>query len=510
MALARPRCGAGAKLSQAGDLALPSGGDTIAGVTVLVPTLGAERPEPELARRGGRPRLALGVLATLVVCFAVFSASRMFPPQSYGLADDWRVFYAAATVVEHGGSPYDPALIHPAEQTADHYAVVQPSLDDFTNLPIVAWVLQPLTALPFWASYGLAAGLGLIAAGLALLAWLRRWGWRGAAPWAALAMLSWPALLGVYSGQFDLLLLAVCVAAVGLAMRGHAGYATAACTAAALVKPQVLWPLPLLLAVSQLPDRRSAARCVGAGVATALAMVAGGEILMPGSTALFLSHLVAFGGRVATVQPDLAGLPGMLEHLPGGAVMAAAVTGLGAAATVGFAACWARNRRALALAGDVRMALCVFVGLALWLVATPYAHPNDDVLLFPLLALVVGADGVNLGQRDLVWSLAGSAVVVTGFVLAPIAGSMLTLVAAAALWRGWMRGGDKVLAAAALVAIAILPMVWPFHALVVSLTPLAVLLVAVAGVSLVRRTLSGDPAALPPRGEYFHAFVAAG
>ncbi|MFI5313424.1 MAG: glycosyltransferase 87 family protein [Candidatus Dormibacteria bacterium] len=458
-------------------------------MTVLVPSQGTDRRESERTRRGGRPRLALGILAVLVLCFAAFSASRMFPPQSYGLADDWRVFYAAATVVGHGGSPYDPALIHPAEQAADRYAVVQPSLDDFANLPVVAWLLQPLTALPFWTSYVLAAALGMIAAAIALLAWLRRWGWRGSAPWAVLAMLSWPALLGVYSGQFDLLLLALAISAMALSMRRHPGLAGTVCTSAALIKPHILWPLPLLLAVSQLPDRRDAARCAAAAVATATAVIAGGEILMPGSTARFLSHLFAFGGRISSVQPDLSGLPGMFAHLPGGGVVAAAVTALGGLATLGFVGYWALNRTALALAPDTRTALGVCAGLALWLVATPYAHPNDDVLLFPMLALVVGADAVHLRQRDLVWALAGAAVLITAFVLSPVAGSVLTLAAAAALWRRWDSIGRGGVAAAALVAIAILPMAWPFHVLVASLTPLAVLLIAVAGMSLVHRTL---------------------
>jgi hypothetical protein len=458
-------------------------------VTVLVPAMGTDRLESERAHGGSRPRLALGILAVLVLSFAAFSASRMFPPQSYGLADDWRVFYAAAAVVEHGGNPYDPALIHPAEQAADHYAVVQPSLDDFANLPIVAWLLQPLTALPFWASYALAAGLGMIAAGIALFAWLRRWGWRGSAPWAVLAMLSWPALLGVYSGQFDLLLLGMVIAAMALSMRRHPGLAGSVCTAAALIKPHILWPLPLLLAASQLPDRRAATRSVVAAAATATAMIAGGEILMPGSTARFLSHLFAFGGRISTVQPDLSGLPGMFGHLPGGGVIAAAITVLGAVATLGFAGYWARGRTALTLAADTRVALGMCAGLALWLAATPYAHPNDDVLLFPLLALVVGANAVHVGERDLARALAAAALLIAAFVVSPIAGSLLTLATAAVLWRRWDRVGIRGLAAAALVAIAILPMVWPFHVLVVSLTPLAVLLVAVAGLSLVHRTL---------------------
>ena len=471
-------------------------------MSVLSPARGADRGERAgIAERGGAPRLARGALAVVVLCFAAFSASRMFPPQPYGLADDWRVFYAAATVTAHGGSPYDPALIHPAEQAADHYASVQPSLDDFVNLPIVAWALRPLTALPFWAAYGLAAGLGIVAAATMLMAWLRRLGWRRRTAWTAAALLSWPALLGVYSGQFDLLLLAAMVGAMMLTMRGRSGLAGALCAAAVVVKPHILWPLPLLLAAAQLPDRRGAARCLGAAAATAALAVGAGELLMPGTTSAFLTHLLAFGGRIADVQPDLAGLPGMVERLPGGGMLAAGIAAAGVILTVAFAAWWGLSARALAVAPRLRGPLGVCAGMAIWLVATPYAHPNDDVLLFPLLALVLGAGAAGARQRDLARALAGCAALVAAYVVAVPAGMVVTLVLAAALWRA--RARRSALAAAALVSLAILPMAWPFHVLPVSLTPLAVIAVAAAGGALVR-------AAVVVRAECSRAFAPAG
>ena len=436
-----------------------------------------------------QPRLALGVLSVLIVCFAGFAVSRMFPPQSYGLADDWRVFYAAAAVVHSGGSPYDSALIHAAEQRADHYAVVQPSLDDYVNLPIVAWALQPLTLIPFWVSYALVAAFGVGAAGIAMFVWLRRWGWRGGGRWTVLALLSWPALVGVFSGQFDLLLLAVMLGGMTLSLRSHPGFAGAACAAAALIKPHILWPLPLLVAAAQLPDRRAAVRCLLAAAAVAVAMVGGGEVLMPGATAAFLSHVLAFGGRISAVQPDLAGLPGMFDQLPGGHLIAAAVAVLGVVATIGFACFWGFGERARSLVPDVRLALGVGVGMAVWLAATPYAHPNDDVLLFPLVALLVGADALGIRQRDVLRALVGSLLLVAAFVVSAPAGGVLTVVLAGAMWRCWPRLGLRGIAATALVALAVLPMVWPFHVVAVSLTPLAALTVAAAGVLMARRTL---------------------
>ncbi|MGH7722684.1 MAG: glycosyltransferase family 87 protein [Candidatus Dormibacteria bacterium] len=445
----------------------------------------------------------LGALAVIVVVFAAFATSRMFPARSYGLADDWRVFYGAAVVVQHGGSPYDPALIHAAEQTADTYPAVQPSLDDFANLPLVAWILQPMTVLPFWTSYALSGLLGLLAAGVALRAWLRRWGWRCTVRWSAFALLSWPALLGVFSGQFDLLLLAALIGAMALALRRHPAAAGALCMSAALVKPHILWPLPLLIAASQYPDRRAAWHCVVAAATTVMACVLGGELLMPGATRAFVGHLFSFASRIGTTQPDLSGLPGMFEHLPGGGVAGVVVTLAGAATTVGFALFWMISRRAQALPSTTRVALGVGLGMAIWLVATPYAHPNDDVLLFPLLALVLGADAGTMRQRDVGWALVVCLGLIAAFLLWAPSGIAFGLAAAAVMLHG---GGDHAysqLAACSLVGMAILPMVWPFHTLVFSLTPLAVLAVAAAGVGLLRRLLG-------VRTQSFLAYAAAG
>ena len=247
--------------------------------------------------------------------------------------------------------------------------------------------------------------------------------------------------------------------------------------------------MPLLLAAAQLPDRRGAMRCASAAAGTALAAVAAGEALMPGSTAAFLSHLVTFGGRISAVQPDLAGLPGMVSRLPGGAALGVAIAAVGVLLVLGVAWLAARDGRALRLRRERRVALCVGLGLAAWLLTTPYAHPNDDVLLFPLLALIAGRDAASLGERDLVRALACTLGVVAAFVIAAPLGAVASLAVAYWLLRrpAEVRGSD--LAALALVAIAILPMAWPFHVLDVSLTPLAVLVVAAAGAALAHDAL---------------------
>ena len=401
-----------------------------------------------------RTRLLLGALLAFVVAFAVFALSRILPPEPYGLADDWRVFYAAGTLVQHGVSPYDPAAIHAAEQAAQHYPAVQPSLDDFADLPVVGILLRAVVWLPFWLSFAVFTALGAVLAALALRAWLRADGWRGAAPWLAGAMLSWPALLGFFSGQFDALLLAGAVGSL-LLMRRRSPWAAGVCTAVVLLKPHLLWPLPLLMVAAWAPDRARAWRFLAASAATLAGGAAVGFALVPGS-GQFFSHLLGFGSRVSAVQPDLAGLPGTVQHLPGGGVVAALVTAAGAGLVLALAVAALRPRlRALSHAQRVAIPL---IGLGLWLACAPYAHPNDDVLLFPLLALVVGVDGARLRSSSS--------------------------------------------ARIALASLAVLPTVWPFHVLTVPVTPIAVTALAIAGVVYLRQLASASDRAgitIPPR-----------
>src|SRR5438477_1288142 len=142
--------------------------------------------------------VALGALFVFVIAFAAFAISRILPPMPYGLADDWRVFDAAAHVAQQGGDPYDAATIHVAEQAAQHYPKVQPSLDDFTDLPIVAVLLRAVSWLPYWSSYMVFTALGVLGAALALAAWMRTSGWNRFGLWLAGAVLSWPMLLGFF------------------------------------------------------------------------------------------------------------------------------------------------------------------------------------------------------------------------------------------------------------------------------------------------------------------------
>lgn len=450
----------------------------LTGLQRSTPAIVAAKP-PAYDRFVRLRRLLLGSMLVVTLGFALFALQHMFPPQPYGLADDWRVFYAAAHAVQQGGNPYDASTIHAAEQAAQHYRSVQPSLDDFTDLPVVALLLRAVTWLPYWTSYAVFTALGCAAAVVTLALWLRESGWTRRALWLLGAMASWVMLLGFLSGQYDALLLAGTMGALLFARRLRP-LAAALCMGVVLLKPHLLWPLPLLLFAVWLPDRRRA-WSFAAGTA---AVLAGGTLigfaLVPGSSGFF-GHLLGFGARVGAVQPDLAGLPGLLLHLPASSIAIAAVAAAGAVGVVALAVAAVRDRRLRAL-DDRRLALIPLAGLALWLACAPYAHPNDDILLFPLVALLIGADAAELEGRTLAVGLAASLAVAAAFIAAPPAGLLLLAVATGAAAVRGRRLRPPALAAAAVTALAILPAVWPFHVLTVPVTPVAVALVALAGV----------------------------
>ena len=425
-----------------------------------------------------RARLILGLLFAFVIAFAGFALAHIFPPEPYGLADDWRVFFAAAQLAQHGGSPYDPAAIHAAEQAAQHYASVQPSLDDFTDLPLVAVLLRGLTWLPYWWSFAVFTAIGVSVAAAALVAWMRECGWRGVASWVLAAMCAWPVLLGFFSGQFDALLLAGTVGSL-LLMRRNRPWAAGACMAVVLFKPHLLWPLPLLLFAAWTPAWPRAWRFLLSATAVVVGGAAGGFLLVPGSVQFF-GHALGFGSRVGTVQPDLAGLPGLLLTLPGGALAGGVVAVAGAAAVLSLAVLSARHPRLRTLAPEQR-AVIPLAGLAIWLACAPYAHPNDDVLLFPLLVLLIGAHGRRLTARALQVGVVASLSVAAAFIAGPGPGYALVAAGACLLVAMRERITPAAAAAVALVSLGLLPAVWPFHVLSVPITPLAVSAVALAG-----------------------------
>jgi hypothetical protein len=139
--------------------------------------------------------------------------------------------------------------------------------------------------------------------------------------------------------------------------------------------------------------------------------------------------------------------------------------------------------RRVSLVGRITWAVGLPVGI--WLVATPYAHPNDDLLLLPLFLLTVGRDARRAHGLGLGLAVATLAL----FLLiwpADVVPWQLGLLGFAALGVGLWRWRTDVRltgfgAGLCVMALATLPPVWAFHLLAVGLTPVAVLLLVAEG-----------------------------
>lgn len=453
--------------------------------------LDQSRLEELLDRRSRRLRAMVLLLAMgLSMGVAIYALTTLVPPRPYGLASDFRVFFAAAKIVAGGGNPYHSGALAAVEQAAQHYPPqrLQPVLDSFAYLPVAATILGPLTIVGFWPSYILFTVIGLLAL-LVVTAFLARdLGWRRIGTLEFGVAVCWIVVLGFTFGQFDALMFAALGGAMLLAWHDRplpAGLVMGLFW----IKPDLLWPAPFFLFLALLPRRGQAFRFAAGFAATSVICVSVHADLLPA----WWGALRGFAASVAGGQPDLAGLPGLLGAAPKGsdlgtgmlapgtlAVIAAALVSMGV-----FAVWMMTSSDWMRVSVVGRVAWGAGLPVAIWLAATPYAHPNDDLLLLPLLMLTVGRDarrvhgrGLGLALLVLVWFLLiwPSEVIPWPVGLLALAGLAIFL---------WRRRTDVSLtgfgAGLCLLALATLPAVWMFHPLRVGLTPVAVLVLVVEG-----------------------------
>jgi len=405
---------------------------------------------------------------------------------------------AAAELAHRGMSPYSQQALQSAEQALH----VPFSIGNFPYLPIVAWLLTPATLQPFWISFAVLSVIGAAIAVTSLSVWVREAGWKRAGLRIIAAMGSCVMFWGFFFGQFDAVLLGGLVGSLVL-MRRNRPWLAGACMVVVLLKPELIWPLPILLFAVWTPQWARAWRFAAAAGVAVVAGGAAGFVLVPGAGAFF-TNLMSFAGTVQTTQPDLAGIPGLLITLPGGPVMGDGVVVIGAAAVVVLAWSCLTNSRLRALR-DVERGVVPLTGLAVWLACTPYAHTNDDVLLLPLLVLLIGVRGSALNARGLAVGMIGCLGMTAIFFVSVQLGDVVVVLGAAAwFWtRNRVPSLTCVIPSAALVAIEVLPTVlllWPLHLITISLTPLAAALVAVAGGGSLLARLRAMPATQAIRG----------
>lgn len=336
-------------------------------------------------------RVALAVGVALILGF--YAELAVHAPAT---GQDLRVFYAAATTLREGGNPYDARqlmrveerLYHPRDATARASLVGNP----YVQGPPLAIALLPLTGRAVTIIYR-GEALLLVLAAVAAVTVLAR-GSPALPPARAsrralILLISPVTFLGVLLGQPDALLLLLLVAALSL-YRRHALLA-GFILALGLVKPQIMAGPLILCGLLAWRRGRIAPYAVGALGGALLFLGGSAAIAGPAVVAGWLRELAGFSGATVYTQVDISSLSTLyIGWAPRALSLLLAIAGLAVWTA------WCVKRPRIAEPGNedqtsARDATALepgerwwfLLGLAGWLLVTPYAHPHDDILLLP-------------------------------------------------------------------------------------------------------------------------------
>jgi hypothetical protein len=336
------------------------------------------------AERGLRRRQRLFVIFTALLVLAY--ARQLAGSPTAG--QDFRAFFAAATVAAQGGDPYDWAAVGRAETTLynapAHLTPGDPRYYDFLPFPEGPWLalgLQPLTGLRWEVVYPIFAALMLLA--IATGAWfiLARLDWPVGRRRVAVAvtMLSPIAFFNIFQGQVSALVFLGFAAAWFLTAKGRP-VAGGLILTLVWIKPNLGLALPLVIALMERPAARRLLVSFAAGSALAFGAAA---LMLPGVIAHWANEIVSQWRAVQGAQPDIASIHSFYYPALTGPVKTIA---LGLVLLVGAAyAAWAVPR----VQGPLARGLTL---LLLWFALLPYVHSFDAVLLLPVVAFLLEPD----------------------------------------------------------------------------------------------------------------------
>jgi hypothetical protein len=331
----------------------------------------------------------MAVLAAMVLLCSV-ALDLLLLPHEGGLGHDFAAFYAAGLTLRHGHDPYSWSQLGATEAHLGSISDPRQPMrfNPYANPPLFAWALAAFTLVPEQPAYviWLAAMLTAMLGSVALLASCDGMGRRG---WALLIFAVTPApVIGYFLGQQTPLLLLALAAALAALRHNRPALAGVALTVG-WIKPHLMFPIALVLvAMLSWPQARrllASFLCASALFGLASWLLTGAALFMA-----WLRDLSVYGHTLDTVQPDLSSLAGVylsVVERPWSAYIGAAIVG----AWLLFAVLLVRKARREGLApADDRWLRLVALALASWLLATPYAHPADLVLLAPALPLLLG------------------------------------------------------------------------------------------------------------------------
>lgn len=292
---------------------------------------------------------------------------------------DYAVFYRAGALLAAGHNPYLPFSISSLIGCTTHCGRTH----TFVYPPLVAVWFSGLSHVPYGLAYGLWSALG--AAFIVTGSYFIQQIWpvqpRHRVLVYLLCLINPISIWGVVLGQFDAFIFACWMFAWWAAKKGH-GRLAGASIALTLVKPQVGIILPFVLIVAY---RQQAKKVLTGLVATVLGMGLL-QLALAGSLMVGFVHAeFGFEHTILVRQPDLVSVAALLGLIPALNSSSLESLALDACAAVGVLACFAWYWRYRS--GESGLSECFWMSsllVGLWLLFTPYDHPNDLILLIPL------------------------------------------------------------------------------------------------------------------------------
>jgi Glycosyltransferase family 87 len=346
--------------------------------------------------RPGRGLAVVGplLLLQLFLWVGFFGVTRYFQdgPSGTAMGTDFAVFVGASNAMKHGQNPYDSAVLFRSESSLLARQHLRMTGDRFNvragNPPLFYWALEPLTGLPFqrvavaWilAMY-LSSGAGFLLA----LRYLRWTNWL----LPTVVFLLMPEVVtGATFGNVHgpvLVVIALCL----VLMERHAGLAGAV-GALGWLKPQIAFPLLLVIFLFHSVDRRrAAAGFLGATVALSGAMVAATGLH---SFAEWIAGLDSWSNGIGK-EPNVVSLSGLYSGWLPRSLQIVVAIGLVVLACGATTVAWKRVH-----SRTVVPVIAVGWLWVLWFLVSPFAHYTDVIVLaVPVLALL-GRNGEHVAR----------------------------------------------------------------------------------------------------------------
>jgi hypothetical protein len=340
------------------------------------------------SRRRFRQKLAVGFLVLMLAGYARQVIS------SPTLGQDFRVFFAAASVVAEGGDPYSwPGL---AQRENDLYNAPQhltpsdPTFYYFLAYPEGPWLafgLVPLTGLPWQTAYAIYAILVTLAIVAGALVVFRLLSWRPSLRGigSACVILSPIGFINVFMGQVSALVFFGFALAWALVKK--LPILSGLLLTAIWLKPNIGLPLPIVLAFLEPRQARRLLGSFAVGSAVAFGIAA---IVLGSAFFEWPLQVPKMWQAVQGPQPDIASIQSF--YYPGLSgwpkTLSLALT-LAAAAVY---AVWALRRAPAARERGLSL-------LLVWLCALPFVQSYDMILLLPVLAVLLGPQLADWAKR---------------------------------------------------------------------------------------------------------------